>query len=443
MFDSLSDKLEQTVKRLRGHGKITEKNIDDAVREVRLALLEADVNVDVVRDFTERVRQQSLGKEVLASLTPEQHFIKIVRSELTQLMGGTATEFDLAASPPVAIMLVGLNGAGKTTTAGKLAKYLKTARARNPYLVPADVYRPAAIEQLTTLAGQVGIPVHPTSAGDDPVKIAQDALREAANHGYDTVLIDTAGRLHIDDELMSELERMKAAIHPHQIVLVVDAMTGQDAVNVATGFNDRLQLSGVAMTKLDGDARGGAALSIRAVTGAPILFAGTGEKLDAIEVFHPDRLATRILGMGDMLSLIEKAEQVYDEKQAVELERKLRRNEFTLEDFRDQLRAVQKMGQVGDLMNMIPGMKKLTKGMDMGRAEKELKRSEAIINSMTNEERRNANVINGSRRRRIAAGSGTTVADVNRFLKQFQQTKKMMKQVSKFQKMGFPRGLRG
>ena len=443
MFDSLSDKLEQTVKRLRGHGKITEKNVEDAVRDVRLALLEADVNIDVVRDFTDRVREQSLGKEVLGSLTPEQQFIKIVRSELTQLMGGEAVEIDLAATPPVVLMLVGLNGAGKTTTAGKLARYLKLSRGRKPYLVPADVYRPAAIEQLTTVAGQVDIPVYPTQPGSDPVEIARDAVREAANRGCDTVLIDTAGRLHIDDELMGELDRMKAAIQPRHTILVVDAMTGQDAVNVANGFHQRLSLSGVAITKLDGDARGGAALSIRAVTGAPILFAGTGEKLDALDVFHPDRMATRILGMGDMLSLIEKAESVYDEKQAIELERKMRRNEFTLEDFRDQLRAVQKMGQVGDLMNMIPGMKKLTKGMDMGVAEKELKRSEAIINSMTNEERRNDSVLNGSRRRRIAAGSGTTVADVNRFLKQFQQTKKMMKQVTKFQQKGFARGLRG
>ncbi len=443
MFDSLSDKLEQTVKRLRGHGKLSGKNIEDAVRDVRLALLEADVNVDVVRGFTDRVREQSLGKEVLASLTPEQHFIKIVRSELTRLMGGDTVEIDLAASPPVALMMVGLNGAGKTTTSAKLAKFLETSHKRTPYLVPADVYRPAAIEQLITLGTQLDIPVHPTQPDSDPVDVAQQALREATNRGCDTVLIDTAGRLHIDDELMGELERMKAAVDPHHTLLVVDAMTGQDAVNVANGFNDRLNLSGVVMTKLDGDARGGAALSIRAVTGAPILFAGTGEKLDAIEIFHPDRLATRILGMGDMLSLIEKAEQVYDEKQAIELERKLRRNEFTLEDFRDQLRAVQKMGQVGDLMNMIPGMKKMIKGMDVNAAEKELKRSEAIINSMTNEERRNSSVLNGSRRRRIAAGSGTTVADVNRFLKQFQQTKKMMKQVSKMQKRGFPRGLRG
>ncbi len=443
MFDSLSDKLEQTVKRLRGHGKITEKNVEDAVRDVRMALLEADVNVDVVRDFTDRVREQSLGVEVLASLTPEQQFIKIVRTELTQLMGSEAVELDLAAAPPVVLMLVGLNGAGKTTTAAKLARHLKLTRGRSPYLVPVDVYRPAAIEQLTTLAGQVDVPVHPTQLESDPVDIAMQAVREASNRGYDTVIIDTAGRLHIDDELMGELDRMKAAVQPHQTILVVDAMTGQDAVNVATGFHQRLSLSGVAMTKLDGDARGGAALSIRAVTGAPILFAGTGEKLDALDVFHPDRLATRILGMGDMLSLIEKAESVYDEKQAIELERKLRRNEFTLEDFRDQLRAVQKMGQVGDLMNMIPGMKKMTKGLDMAVAEKEMKRSEAIINSMTNEERRNEAVLNGSRRRRIAAGSGTTVADVNRFLKQFQQTKKMMKQVSKFQQRGFPRGMRG
>ncbi len=443
MFDSLSDKLEQTVKRLRGHGKISEKNVEDAVRDVRLALLEADVNVDVVRDFTDRVRQQSLGKEVLASLTPEQQFIKIVRAELTELMGGSAVELDLAASPPVAVMLVGLNGAGKTTTAGKLASFLKKSRGRTPYLVPADVYRPAAIEQLKTLGEQLDIPVYPTEEGGDPVAIASDALREASNRGYDTVLIDTAGRLHIDEELMGELDRMKAAVQPHHVMLVVDAMTGQDAVNVASGFHERLSLSGVAMTKLDGDARGGAALSIRAVTGAPILFAGTGEKLDAIEVFHPDRLATRILGMGDMLSLIEKAEQVYDEKQAIDLQRKLRRNEFTLEDFRQQLQAVQKMGQVGDLMGMIPGMKKMTKGMDMDAAEKELKRSEAIINSMTNEERGNATILNGSRRRRIAAGSGTTVAEVNRFLKQFQQTKKMMKQMSKMQKRGFARGMRG
>jgi signal recognition particle subunit SRP54 len=441
MFDSLSDKLEQTVKRLRGHGKISERNIEDAVREVRMALLEADVQFEVARDFTDRVRTQSLGKEVLESLTPEQHLIKIVRAELTHLMGDQAIELNLSAAPPVVMMIVGLQGGGKTTTTAKLARYLKTQRGRSPYLVPADVYRPAAVEQLTVLGEQVGVPVHPTAAGADPVAICREAREAAVNRACDVVLIDTAGRLHIDEALMTELERIRAAVNPHQTVLVVDAMTGQDAVNVAGGFHSRLALSGVVMTKLDGDARGGAALSIRAVTGAPILFAGTGEKLDALEVFHPDRMATRILGMGDVLTLIERAEQAYDEKEALKLQRKLRRNEFTLEDFRDQLRAVRRMGAVGDLLNMIPGMKKLVKGVDMSAAETELKRTEAIINSMTREERDNAAIINGSRRRRIAAGSGTTVADVNRFLKQFQQTKKMMKQVARLAGKGMPPGL--
>jgi len=442
MFDTLSDKLEQTVKRLRGHGKITERNIEDAVREVRLALLEADVQLDVVRDFTERVRQQSLGAEVLGSLTPEQHFIKIVRGELTALMGGQAVDLDLSATPPVVIMLVGLNGAGKTTTIAKLALWLKSQRKRNPYLVPADVTRPAAIEQLTTLAGQIDVAVHPTAPGSDPVAVCIAGVEAAKNRACDVVLLDTAGRLQIDDALMDELARVGAAVKPHQTILVVDAMTGQDAVNVATGFHARVPLGGVVMTKLDGDARGGAALSVRAVTGAPVLFAGVGEKLDALEVFHPDRMATRILGMGDVLTLIERAEQAYDEKQALALQKKLRRNEFTLEDFRDQLRAVRRMGAVGDLLGMIPGMKKLTKGMDMSNAETELKRTEAIINSMTHEERDNAAIINGSRRRRIAAGSGVTVADVNKFLKQFQQTKKMMKHVARFAgKGGMPPGL--
>ncbi len=442
MFDTLSDKLEQTVKRLRGHGKITERNIEEAVRDVRLALLEADVHFEVVRDFTERVLAQSLGQEVLSSLTPEQHFIKIVRSELVHLMGDRAVELNLSVTPPAVIMLVGLHGAGKTTAAAKLARYLKVQRQRTPYLVPADVYRPAAVEQLTTLGRQADVPVHPTAA-DDPVRVCREARTEARNRGYDTVLIDTAGRLHIDDELMGELERIRDQVEPHQIVLVVDAMTGQDAVNVAGGFHKRLSLSGVIMTKLDGDARGGAALSVRAVTGAPILFAGVGEKLDALEVFHPDRMATRVLGMGDVLTLIEKAEQVYDEKQAQQLQRKLRRDEFTLEDFRDQLRAVRRMGAMGDLLAMIPGMKKIAKGMDVGAAEAELKHIEAVINSMTKQERGNAAILNGSRRRRIAAGSGTTVADVNRFLKQFQQTKKVMKQVAKYAGKGMPQGFAG
>ena len=432
MFDSLTEKFEQTVRHLRGLGKITERNIEDAVRDVRLALLEADVNFQVVKDFTERVRAGALGQAVLASLTPEQQFIRIVREELTALMGGQAAPLDLAAAPPVAIMMVGLQGSGKTTSVAKLARYLATERKRSPYLVPADVYRPAAIEQLTILGQQVGCPVHPTPEGANPVAICRDAVTHAKHHGFDVVLIDTAGRLHIDDALMTELEQIKAAIGPHHILLVVDAMTGQDAVNVASGFHGRLGLSGVVLTKLDGDARGGAALSVRAVTGAPVLFAGTGEKLDAIEVFHPDRMATRVLGMGDVLTLIEKAERLYDQKQAQALQKKLRRNEFTLEDFRDQLRAVRQMGPMGDLLAMIPGMKKMTRGMDMGAAEAELKQVEAIINSMTNEERRNHLIINGSRRQRIARGSGTSVADVNRFLKQFMQTKKMMKQMSKF-----------
>jgi len=438
MFDSLSEKFDQTIRKLRGLGKISERNVDDAVREVRLALLEADVHFQVVKEFTDRVRAQAVGQDVLASLTPTQQFIKIVNAELTAVMGGQAAKLDLGASPPVVIMLVGLQGSGKTTTIGKLARYLKQELKRDPYLVPADVYRPAAIEQLTTLAAQVGCGVHPSQPGGDPVAISRDALAFAKNHGHDVLLIDTAGRLHIDDALMDELARLKAAVQPHHTVLVVDAMTGQDAVNVARGFHDRLALSGVVLTKLDGDARGGAALSVRAVTGAPILFAGLGEKLDALEVFHPDRMATRILGMGDVLTLIEKAERAYDEKQALALQKKLRRNEFTLEDFRDQLQAVRKMGSMGELLGMIPGMKKMTRGMDVGAAEGELKQIEAIINSMTNEERRNHLILNGSRRRRIALGSGTTVADVNRFLKQFQQTKKVMKQMSKFAGRGVP-----
>jgi len=431
MFDTLSEKFDQTLRKLRGLGKITERNIEDAVREVRLALLEADVHFQVVKDFTEKVRAQAIGQEVLGSLTPTQQFLKIVNTELTSLMGERATPLDLSAAPPVVILLVGLQGSGKTTTVGKLARYLQSELKRSPYLVPADVYRPAAIEQLTTLASQIGCPVHPSQPGADPVVITRDAFTFARHHGHDVLLVDTAGRLHIDDALMTELERIKAAVHPHHMLLVVDAMTGQDAVNVARGFHERLGLSGVILSKLDGDARGGAALSVRAVTGAPILFGGTGEKLDALEVFHPDRMATRILGMGDVMTLIEKAERAYDQQQALTLQKKLRRNEFTLDDFRDQLRAVRRMGAMGDLLNMIPGMKKFTRGLDMQGAEAELKQVEAIINSMTHQERRNHLILNGSRRRRIAQGSGTTVADVNRFLKQFEQTRKVMKQMSK------------
>jgi signal recognition particle subunit SRP54 len=441
MFDDLSEKFDHTIRKLRGVGKITERNIEDAVRDVRLALLEADVQFQVVKDFTDRVRSRALGQAVLASLTPEQQFIKIVNAELTTLMGASARPLDLSATPPVAIMLVGLHGSGKTTTVAKLARYLKTEHRRSPYLVAADVYRPAAIEQLVTLGKQIDCPVHASHAGADPVALSREALTFAKNQGYDVVLIDTAGRLHIDDELMDELQRMKAATHPHHILLVVDAMTGQDAVNVAGGFHSRLALTGVILTKLDGDARGGAALSVRAVTGAPVILAGTGEKLDALELFYPDRMARRILGMGDVLTLVEKAERAYDAKQALALQRKLRRNEFTLEDFRDQLYTLRKMGSMGDLLAMIPGMKKFTRGLDMGEAEAELKHIEAIIGSMTAEERRNHLVLNGSRRKRIALGSGTSVAEVNRFLKQFVQMKKVMKQMSKFAGRGLPPGL--
>jgi signal recognition particle subunit SRP54 len=436
MFESLGEKLESVFRRLRGHGKLTDKNIEEALREVRLALLEADVNFKVVKDFIDRVKGQALGQEVLASLTPEQHFIKIVHAELVALLGGERTELNLAAAPPVVLMLVGLNGSGKTTTSGKLARYLKTELKRSPYLVPADTYRPAAIDQLQIIAKDIGVPVHPTpqdgSAGD-PVAIAKAGVEAARRQACDVVIIDTAGRLQIDDELMTELERMRATVNPHQVLLVADAMTGQEAVNVATGFHARIALDGVILTKVEGDARGGAALSLRSVTGKPILFVGVGEKLDALETFYPDRAASRILGMGDMLSLIEKAEKLYDQKQAEALEKKLRKNQFTLEDFQDQLRMLKQMGSMTDLVAMLPGGKKLMQGADMNVAEKEFKRIEAIISSMTREERQKPEILNGGRRRRIANGSGTSVNDVNRFLKQYLDAKKMMR---KFTQLG-------
>jgi len=433
MFESLGEKLEAVFRRLRGHGKLTEKNIEDALREVRMALLEADVNFKVVKDLVERVKGQALGQEVLASLTPEQQFIKIVHAELITLLGGQLTELNLSAAPPVVIMLVGLNGAGKTTTAGKLARYLKSERGRSPYLIPADTYRPAAIEQLQIIAKEVSIPVYPTpqdnSAGD-PVAIAKAGVEAAQRQACDVAIIDTAGRLQIDEELMGELERMKTSVSPHQVLLVADAMTGQEAVNVANGFHSRIALDGVILTKIEGDARGGAALSLRAVTGKPVLFVGVGEKLDALEPFYPDRAASRILGMGDMLSLIEKAEKVYDQRQAEILEKKLRKNQFTLEDFQEQLRMMKKMGSVTDLLGMLPGGKKMMQGADMEVAEKEFKRIEAIISSMTREERQKPEILNGSRRRRIASGSGTSVPEVNRFLKQYLDAKKVMRKIT-------------
>ncbi|GIW45095.1 MAG: signal recognition particle protein [Candidatus Binatia bacterium] len=431
MFDSLSEKLDQTIRRLRGLGKITDRNIEEAVREVRLALLEADVHFQVAKEFTERVRQQALGQEVLQSLTPAQHFVKIVAEELSRVMGGESKTLDFQPPPPAVVLVVGLQGSGKTTSVAKLARHLAEERRRKPYLVSVDIYRPAAMEQLAVLAAQAGLPIHPARPSGLPVEIAREAVQAAKQAGHDTVLIDTAGRLHIDQELMQELEEIQAAVQPQHVLLVVDAMTGQDALQIARGFHDRLGVSGVILTKLDGDARGGAALSVRMVTGAPILFAGTGEKLDRLEVFHPDRMARRILGMGDVLSLVERAERAYDAKRAEELQRKLKRNEFTIEDFREQLRAVRKMGAMSELLGMIPGMKKFARGVDLGAAEEELKRIEAIINSMTKAERQNHLILNASRRRRIAQGSGTSVAEVNKFLKQFEQTRKIMKQMTK------------
>jgi signal recognition particle subunit SRP54 len=429
MFESLGEKFDSLLRKLQGQGKITEKNVEEALRDVRLALLEADVNVGVVRDFVEAVKKDALGQEVLRSLTPEQHFIKLVHRELVHLLGDEPAKLDLGGPVPLVVMMVGLNGSGKTTTTAKLARWLKTERGRAPYLVPADVYRPAAIEQLGTLAAQIDVPVHPATAGGDAVAIAREGVAAARARGADTVLIDTAGRQTVDDELMAELERMVAAVEPRHVLLVADAMTGQDAVSTAEGFAGRLPVSGVVLTKIEGDARGGAALSLRAVTGKPIVFAGTGEKLDALEPFYPERVASRILGMGDVMSLIERAEKAFDHEQAAAMEKKLRRAEFTLEDFREQLRAVKKMGSVADLLGMIPGVKKMLKGVDMSGAEGELKRVEAIISSMTRSERQNAQILNASRRKRIADGSGTSVSEVNRLIKQFTQTKKVLKKL--------------
>ena len=431
MFETLTDKLELTFKRLRGQGKITEKNIDDALREVRLALLEADVHVQVVKTFLEAVKTKSMGQEVLQSLTPEQQFIKIVRDEMVNLLGGKHQDIDLKAAPPVVIMLVGLQGSGKTTTLAKLARYLKREKKRTPYLVPADVYRPAAIEQLKILAGELQLPVYDANPEISPVVICQRALQEAKQKFCDVLLIDTAGRLHIDEELMQELTAIKSAVQPHQILFVADSMTGQDAVNQAKGFDGQLGLSAIILTKLDGDARGGAALSIREMVGKPILFSGIGEKLDALEPFYPERLASRILGMGDVLSLIDKVQQNVEQKEAARLQQAFQKQQFTLEEFQLQLQQIKRMGPVGNLLEMIPGGKKLAAQVDSEKAEKELKRVEAIINSMTLHERRNPAILNGSRRRRIAQGSGTTVTDINRLMKQFLEMKKMMQRVSK------------
>ena len=430
MFESLTDKLELTFKKLRGQGKITEKNVEESLREVRLALLEADVNFKVVKKFIESVKSKALGQEVLLSLTPDQQFLKIVREEIISLLGGESEELNLKASPPVVILLAGLQGSGKTTTIAKLAGYLKQEKKRTPYLVPADIYRPAAIEQLKVLAGELNIPVFNPRPETSPVVICQEALEDAKKQFCDLVLIDTAGRLHIDTELMNELKEIQGSLTPHHILLVVDAMTGQDAVNQAQQFSESLDLTGIILTKMDGDARGGAALSMREIVGKPIHFIGVGEKLNALEPFAPDRLASRILGMGDVLTLIEKAEQAHEEKTTQRLEKLKKKNAFSLEDFLAQLQTMKKMGSVGELLDLIPGGRKLSQKVDMSQADKEFKRTEAIINSMTVAERRNTNILNGSRRKRIASGSGTTVTDVNRLIKQFLEMRKMMQKMT-------------
>ena len=440
VFESLAEKLQSALDKLKGKGKLSEKDVKVALREVKMALLEADVNFKVVKDFVKKIKERAVGHEVMESLTPGQQVIKIVNEELTELMGGTQSKLTVASNPPTVIMLVGLQGAGKTTHCGKLARKLDK-QGRRPLLVAADVYRPAAIKQLQVLGDQLDIPVFSMGDKTNPVDIAKGAMKYAESNGRDYIIVDTAGRLHIDEALMDELKDIKKAIRPHEILLTVDAMTGQDAVNVADKFDDTLGIDGVILTKLDGDARGGAALSIRTVTGKPIKFVGMGEKLDAIEEFHPDRMASRILGMGDVLSLIEKAQEEIDMKKAEEFEKKLRKQEFTLEDFLDQMKQVRNMGPLDQLMGMIPGMGKMKQMKNMQVDEKALDHLEAIISSMTIEERRNPEIIKGSRRRRIANGSGTSVQEVNRLLKQFRQSKKMMKQISEMQKKGGGGGL--
>lgn len=430
-FESLSDKLQGVFKGLKGKGVLEEKDIDAALREVKLALLEADVNFKVVKEFVADVKEKCMGEDVMKSLTPAQQVIKIVNDSLVELMGGSGAKLTYSPSGFTTIMMVGLQGTGKTTSCGKLVNWLKQ-NGKKPMLAACDVYRPAAIDQLEVVAKAVKAPVYIDRDEKDPVKIAQKAKEEAELKGYNVLIIDTAGRLQIDDQLMEELARMRKAVKPHQILLVVDALTGQDAVNAAKGFHEQLGVDGVIMTKMDGDSRGGAALSVRKVTGCPILFIGTGEKYDALEVFHPDRMASRILGMGDMLSLIEHAERTYDEEQAAKLEKHLRKNQFTLEDFLDQMGQVRRMGGLGKIISMMPGMSGANiSDDDIDKGEAEFKRMEVIIHSMTIEERRDPNILNASRRKRIAVGSGTTVTQVNNVIKKYNETKKMVKKVMK------------
>ncbi|MEN1966902.1 signal recognition particle protein [Lentibacillus sp. N15] len=433
-FEGLSDRLQQTIKKITGKGKVSEQDVKEMTREVRLALLEADVNFKVVKDLIKRIKERAVGQEVMESLTPGQQVIKVVKEELTELMGGEQSKIAVADKSPTVIMMVGLQGAGKTTTTGKLANLLRKKHNRNPLLVACDVYRPAAIKQLETLGTQLNMPVFSMGTEANPVDIATKAIAQAKEDHQDYVIIDTAGRLHVDNDLMDELERMKQAVKPDEIFLVVDAMTGQDAVNVAESFNAQLDITGVILTKLDGDTRGGAALSIKAVTDKPVKFAGMGEKLDQLEAFHPERMASRILGMGDVLTLIEKAQTNVDEKQAKELEEKMRSMSFTFDDFLEQMGQVKKMGPLEDLLSMIPGSGKM-KGLKNAQIdESQLTQVEAIIQSMTKKERQEPDIMNASRKKRIAKGSGTSVSQVNRLLKQFSEMKKMMKQMTNMQK---------
>ncbi|MBU1234817.1 MAG: signal recognition particle protein [Proteobacteria bacterium] len=429
MFDNLTDRLEGVFKKLRGTGKLTEENIQESMSEVRMALLEADVNFQVVKQFIAKTTEKSIGLEVTKTLSPGQQVIKVVHDELVELLGGNTEQIRLDGRQPVTIMMAGLQGSGKTTTSGKLAKMLKE-KGRTPYLVPADIYRPAAIEQLQILGEQLGIPVHPSTTDIKPVDICRQAMVAADKNGYDTLIFDTAGRLHVDEELMNELKDIQRSIHLSEVLFVADAMTGQDAVTVADKFNQDLEISGVVLTKMEGDARGGAALSIKNVTGKPIKFIGIGEGLDALEIFHPDRMASRILGMGDVLTLIEKAEAVVDRKEADKLAKKLRQSTFTLEDFLGQIQQIKKMGSLEQILDMIPGINKLKQLKNAPKPdEKELAKTEAIIRSMTRKERQNHTIINGSRRQRIATGSGTSVSDVNRVIKSYAAMLKMMKKM--------------
>lgn len=437
IFENLADRLQETFKKLRGHGKLTADDVNTTMREIRIALLEADVNFKVVKDFIKKIKERAVGQEVLESLTPAQAVIKIVNEELTALMGQTQSHINISPKAPTIIMMVGLQGAGKTTSAGKLGLMFKK-QGKHPLMVAADIYRPAAIKQLQVLGSQIDIPVFAKEDCKDAVRIANEAIDYAKSHANDIVIIDTAGRLHIDENLMQELKSIKEDVKPHEILLVVDAMTGQDAVNVAESFNNDLGLDGVILTKMDGDARGGAALSVKAVTGCPIKFVGAGEKLEALEPFYPDRMASRILGMGDVLTLIEKAQTAFDAEEAKKMEKAFRKNEFTLDDFLSQLNQVRKLGSFENILGMIPGMgglKKKLGDVDIDMNGKEIKHIEAIIRAMTPEEKRNTKIINGSRRKRIAMGSGTKVQEVNKLLKQFDEMKKMMKKMSNMKQL--------